>query len=222
MRVFEIEEKIKNPIFTFSKRANMYYVYRHYYFNEKAKEVTFYVGKGQGTRAWSENNRSDTWKEKVSMINGDYYIDIVESFSNEKDALKFEKELISYYTVNEFGCECNKISKSEMSDIFLESINASAIETMLDSNISLDDILKTFTGMYQDLLGRNLIEIMAQFMKFLKSNNSKYEIVFDNKANLKDINSYQYKLYNTNDYLCLFPLFQVEKNLPSVSAFLIS
>lgn len=28
--------------------------------------------------------------------------------------------------------------------------------------------------------------------------------------------------YNTNDYLCLFPLFQIEKNLPSVSAFLIS
>lgn len=28
--------------------------------------------------------------------------------------------------------------------------------------------------------------------------------------------------YNTNDYLCLFPLFQIEKNLPSISAFLIS
>lgn len=196
MRVSEIEEKIKNPNFTFSKKNIAYYVYRHYYFNENAKEVTFYVGKGQGTRALSENNRSDTWKEKVSQINGDYYIDIVESFNNEKDALKFEKELISYYTVNEFGCECNKISKSEMSDIFLESINARAIESMFDSNLQLPDILKTFIGMYQDLLGKNLIEIMAQFMKFLKFNNSKYKITFNNKCNLKDINSYKYEVEN--------------------------
>lgn len=201
MRVFEIEEKIKKPAFTFSKRANMYYVYRHYYYDENAREVTFYVGKGQGTRALSENNRSDLWKEKVSKINGDYYIDIVECFSNEKDALKFEKELISYYTVNEFGCECNKISKSEMSDIFLESINARAIESMFDSNICLNDILKTFIGMYQDLLGKNLIDIMAKFMKFLKLNNSKYKIVFNNQSNLKDINSYKYELYNMIDFL---------------------
>lgn len=197
MRVSEIEEKIKNPIFTFSKKANMYYVYRHYYYDKEGREITFYVGKGKGTRALSENNRSDIWKDKVNVINGDYFVDIVESFSDEKEALKFEKELISYYTVNEFSCECNKISKSEMSGIFLESINARAIESMMDSNLKLGDVLKTFTGMYQDLLGRNLIEIMAQFMKFLKLNNSKYEIVFDSKQNLKDINSYKYKLcYN--------------------------
>lgn len=192
MRVFDIEEKLRHPIFSFSKKINNYYVYRHYYYNHEGKEVTFYVGKGQGTRALSGNNRSDIWKEKVEAINGDYFIDIIDSFNNEKDALKFEKKVIAYYTVNEFGCECNKISKSEMADIFLESSNAKAIESMMDSNLSLEDIIKAYTGMYTNMIGNNLIYIMCEFMKFLKDNGSKYEVKFDSKSDLKDINSYYY------------------------------
>lgn len=196
MRTLEIEEKLRNPIFTFSKKINNYYVYRHYYYNLEGREITFYVGKGQGTRALSGNSRSLTWKQTVESINGDYFVDIIDSFSDEKDALQFEKEVMAYYTVNEFGCECNKISKSEMSDIFLEDINFNAIESMMDCNTNLNDILKIFTGMYQDLLGKSVMDIMCAFMKFLKSNNSKYEIRFDIKNNLKDVLSYSYTLIN--------------------------
>lgn len=194
MRNIEIEEKIKNPAFTFSKHTNMYYVYRHYYYNDKGKEITFYVGKGQGTRALSENNRSDLWNERVSKLNKMYFIDIVEFFDNESDALKFEKELISYYTVNEFGCECNKVSKHDMADVFLERANIKALEAMMDSKIALEFILKAFVGMYQSLIGKGLVEIVAQYMKFLKSNNSRYEIKFENKCNFNDIDSYSYEL----------------------------
>lgn len=194
MKNIEIEDKIKNPALTFSKYANMYYVYRHYYYNERGKEITFYVGKGQGTRALSENNRSDLWKERVSKLNGMYFVDIVEFFDNEADSLNFEKELISYYTVNEFGCECNKVSKHDMADVFLEGANIKALEAMMDSGIDLDFILKAFIGMYQSLVGKGLIDIMAHYMKFLKSNNSRYEITFERNCNFNDIDSYKYEL----------------------------
>lgn len=188
-----IEEKIRNPILTFSKSANMYYVYRHYYYNDKGKDITFYVGKGQGTRALSENNRSDLWKERVSKLKGIYFIDIVEFFDNEEDALSFEKELISYYTVNEFGCECNKISKQDMANLFLENANIKALEAMMDAGMELKIVLKAYIGMNQSLVGKSLIDIIATYMKFLKKHNSKYRILFKENSNFSDIDTYQYE-----------------------------
>lgn len=188
----EIEDRIKNPAMSFSKKANSFYVYRHYYYNDKGREVTFYVGKGQGMRALSESGRSSLWEERVQKIKRNYFIDIVEFFNNEEEALDFEKELISYYTTNEFGCECNQVSKHDKIDGFLDKANIKAIELMMDSGAKLIDILKVFVGMQQSLVGRGLIDIMAQYMKFLKNNHSKYEIKFKKGANLNDIDSYIY------------------------------
>ena len=192
MNTNEIEELIKKPAMTFSKQSASYYVYRHYYYNEKGKEITFYVGKGQGTRAISENNRSDIWLERVKKLQGKYYIDIVDFFDSEEKALNFEKELISYYVINEFGCECNKISKHDKIDTYLENTNIKALESMMDSNMKLIDILKAFVGMHKSLAGRGLIDTIAQYMKFLRTNNSAYEIRFVKGANLNDIDSYTY------------------------------
>ena len=193
---FDITEIIRNPVLTFSKKANEYYVYRHYYYNINGKEITFYVGKGQGMRALSENGRSELWNKRVETLNGDYFIDIVEFFDSEEKALDFEKQLISYYAINEFGCECNKVSKHDKIDAFLQNSNIQALESMMDANMKLIDVLKVFVGMHKSLAGRGLIDTMAQYMKFLKANNSKYEIRFKSGANLNDIESYVYTCLN--------------------------
>lgn len=190
--MIEIEERIKRPAMSFSKQANVFYVYRHYYYNDNGKEITFYVGKGQGMRALSENGRSALWEERVRKIKGNYFIDIVDFFDNEEKALEFEKELISYYTINEFGCECNQVNKYDKTDIFLDDASIKALEFMMDSNMKLLDILKVFVAMHKSLAGRRLIDTMAQYMKFLRKNNSKYEIQFKKGANLNDIDSYIY------------------------------
>lgn len=192
MSIFEIEEIIKNPVMTFSKKANTYYVYRHYYYNNNGKEITFYVGKGQGMRALSENGRSDLWLKRVESLNGNYFVDIVDFFDNEDKALDFEKQLISYYSINEFGCECNKVSKHDKINSYLENANIKALESMMDSNMKLIDVLKAFVGMHKSLAGRGLVDTMAQYMKFLRNNNSKYEIRFKKGDNLNDIDSYIY------------------------------
>lgn len=193
----EIEELIKNPVMTFSKQANNFYVYRHYYYNEQGKEITFYVGKGQGMRALSESGRSDLWMERVQKLKGLYHIDIVDFFESEEKALEFEKSLISYYVINEFGCECNKVSKHDKIDIYLENANIRALESMMNSNMLLIDILKAFVGMHKSLAGRGLVDTMAQYMKFLRKNNSEYEIKFKQGANLNDIDSYIYTKIKT-------------------------
>lgn len=192
MSNIEIENIIKNPAMTFSKQANSFYVYRHYYYNDNGKEITFYVGKGQGMRALSESGRSDLWVERVQKLKGLYHIDIVDFFDSEEKALDFEKKLISYYVINEFGCECNSVSKNSKIDIYLEGSNVRALESMMDSNMKLIDVLKAFVGMHKSLVGRGLVDTMAQYMKFLRKNNSKYEIKFKQGANLNDIDSYIY------------------------------
>lgn len=192
MSNIEIENIIKNPAMTFSKQANSFYVYRHYYYNDNGKEITFYVGKGQGMRALSESGRSDLWVERVQKLKGLYHIDIVDFFDSEEKALDFEKKLISYYVINEFGCECNSVSKNSKIDIYLEGSNIRALESMMDSNMKLIDVLKAFVGMHKSLAGRGLVDTMAQYMKFLRKNNSKYEIKFKQGANLNDIDSYIY------------------------------
>lgn len=78
-----------------------YYVYRHYIENN-----TFYVGKGKANRAYDRVCRNDLWKKIVEDNNGQYEIEIVKEFKEEKDARKYEKELTEKY--KKIGqCEAN-------------------------------------------------------------------------------------------------------------------
>lgn len=193
---YEIESRIKKPALTFSKSTDLYYVYRHYYIREDGKEITFYVGKGTGLRASNTNNRSSLWKERVKKLNGNYYIDIIDFFTLEEDALKFEKEVTSYYTASEFGCECNKINKTEKASMFLQKSNLKAIEALMSSNESLSTILKTYLSMYDKLIGESIISLVKSLRLFLESNNSDFKITYKisnvEKFGFNDINSYSY------------------------------
>jgi hypothetical protein len=193
-KINAMKNRLNTPAISLSGKSNTYYVYRHYYYNNDDKQVTFYVGKGKGLRATSKTNRSSIWEHRVNLLNGNYFIDIIEFFDNEKDAFDFEKEVISYYTMSEFGCECNQISKKEKIDDYLDDINGNTIETLLDLKTPLETIIKSFSGMYRETIGKNVMETMLSFTKFLKKTKSKYEICFNAKDDLKDIRSYSYKL----------------------------
>jgi hypothetical protein len=74
----------------------MAYVYRHIRLDTKKP---FYVGKGNGTRAWS-TARNNIWKQ-ISLNSG-YRIEFVKKNLNEDEALKLEAALIKLY--RSFGC----------------------------------------------------------------------------------------------------------------------
>jgi tetratricopeptide (TPR) repeat protein len=69
-----------------------FYVYLH-------KDVTgrvFYVGKGTGRRAWSEDGRHEVWKRFVrEQLNGHYEVVIIKDRLTEDEALDLEEDLIS-------------------------------------------------------------------------------------------------------------------------------
>ena len=71
---------------------NKYYVYEHI---RKDTDQVFYVGKGQGNRAFDKNNRSPEWNKIVSEI--EYKIKIVQDNMEEKDAYALENQLIFEY-----------------------------------------------------------------------------------------------------------------------------
>lgn len=66
----------------------MAYVYLH----TKPSGEIFYVGKGNGYRAWAKNKRSDYWKRTVDKYGYNVKI-FIDNVSNEK-ALSIEKDLI--------------------------------------------------------------------------------------------------------------------------------
>lgn len=71
---------------------NMYYVYIHR--KADTKEV-FYVGKGNGNRAYTKVNRSNLWKNVVKKHG--YIVEFVEVGLQEWAAFELEVERIAYY-----------------------------------------------------------------------------------------------------------------------------
>lgn len=67
-----------------------HYVYRHY-----IDDITLYVGKGSGNRAYDKNNRSEAWNKELR--NKDYKIEIVKHFATAKEAYEYEGYLTNHY-----------------------------------------------------------------------------------------------------------------------------
>lgn len=70
-----------------------YYVYLH----KTASGKVFYVGKGEGSRAWSQD-RHPAWKKYVSEhLNGSFDVEIFQKDLFEAEAEEIEAELIGKY-----------------------------------------------------------------------------------------------------------------------------
>ena len=81
----------------------MYYVYIHYYIENKNKIVT-YVGKGSNDRAYDFTKRNKIWKEYRDKY-GNPNVEIVKTFSIEKEAYRCETKLRNiYYTKGQAIC----------------------------------------------------------------------------------------------------------------------
>jgi hypothetical protein len=69
---------------------NNFYVYLH----KELDGTIFYVGKGNGTRAYSKSNRGLKWNNHIKSI-GDYTVEIAYDNLTENDALDIEESLIT-------------------------------------------------------------------------------------------------------------------------------
>lgn len=83
------------------KHLLKYYVYRHIRLDSN---TPFYVGKGQGTRAFNLKERNQFHKNIAKKYN--CKIEILKYFSSEKEAFNFEKKLIKLYKSLGY-CETN-------------------------------------------------------------------------------------------------------------------
>lgn|GEM_PF-2106918 len=68
-----------------------YYVYLHR--STESGEV-FYVGKGNGKRAWETENRNQAWKERVEKLNENWEVEIYEDDLTEIEAFRLEEKLV--------------------------------------------------------------------------------------------------------------------------------
>ena len=71
-----------------------YYVYLH---KDLETGVVFYVGKGNGQRAWDTARRNTIWKQKVSTLTNGWSVEIVEQDLTESEAFDLEAELVEQY-----------------------------------------------------------------------------------------------------------------------------
>lgn len=71
--------------------SNSFYVYLH---RTESGQV-FYVGKGQGNRAWSKKNRNISWRRTASRQG--LVVELLYEGLPEKRALELEIETIAYY-----------------------------------------------------------------------------------------------------------------------------
>ncbi len=67
----------------------MFYTYAHF----KPDNSVFYIGKGQGRRAWSSKNRNPYWHHVIEK-HGEHKVELLSRWSTEQQALDHEKFLI--------------------------------------------------------------------------------------------------------------------------------
>lgn len=76
---------------------NNFYVYEHWRLD---RDECFYVGKGNGNRAYAKNNRNVHWHNivsKLERIGSGYEIRLVATGLSEKEAFALEKERILFW-----------------------------------------------------------------------------------------------------------------------------
>ena len=71
-----------------------YYVYVH---KDRTTGFVFYVGKGNGRRAWDATQRNDDWKEHVASLPSGWDVEIVQDDLSEIEAFGIEAELVEKY-----------------------------------------------------------------------------------------------------------------------------
>jgi hypothetical protein len=71
-----------------------YYVYAH---KDHATGEVFYVGKGNGHRAWETQRRNDKWKEMVASLTNGWDVEVVKQDLSEIEAFELEAELVEQY-----------------------------------------------------------------------------------------------------------------------------
>lgn len=76
----------------------IFYIYTH---TRKDTGEVFYIGKGNGKRAWDKLKRNNHWNNITNKT--DYDISIVFESTNELDVLEKEVELIRYYGRKDLG-----------------------------------------------------------------------------------------------------------------------
>ena len=81
----------------------MFYTYAHY----KPDNSVFYIGKGQGRRAWSKKNRNPHWKNVVAK-HGEHKVEILAHWPTEQEAFEHEKFLI--WCFRDMGCSMTNIA----------------------------------------------------------------------------------------------------------------
>lgn len=86
-------------------KKQVYYVYKHYYFDDNGNEVVFYIGKGKGdakggaSRIYS-HYRNKYWEEIVNELDKKrikYFFEPLNFFESEREALTYELQLQKEY-----------------------------------------------------------------------------------------------------------------------------
>lgn len=71
-----------------------YYVYVH---KDRETGKVFYVGKGQGKRAWSKSKRHAKWQEVVTALDDAWEVEIVKDKLSELEAYDLEAQLVEQH-----------------------------------------------------------------------------------------------------------------------------
>jgi len=89
-----------------------YYVYVH---KDRTTGEVFYVGKGNGKRAWETCRRNDKWKKKVTLFTNGWDVELVKEDLSEIEAFELEAELVEQYggSAVDGGRLTNKVSGGE-------------------------------------------------------------------------------------------------------------
>lgn len=162
---YDEENLLKNP-----------YVYRHYYYTKSGEEITFYVGKGRGGRAYtfSSFSRGSGWAECTRDLK-EFYIDVIDVFEYDSEAYDFEKELIGYYYL--FKNECFGNGQIKAACIAMkEKMLSAQLSLFMERNTPIDEIFWFFKMLNHEYIYWADKYLKDEINRVLKDNKSKYLI----------------------------------------------
>ena len=106
-----------------------FYTYAHY---TKDTYELFYIGKGQGKRAYTEQNRNKWWKRKVSK-HGGFFVELLALWETEQEALEHEAFLIDTFDL--IGVQLTNIQKSIGKETSGRKLSLETRQKMSDNGI---------------------------------------------------------------------------------------
>jgi len=142
-----------------------YYVYTHSDISGKV----FYVGKGTGDRAW-RNNRTKEWKDKITLLSNQYYVEIVYDELTEEEALDAEALLIELYGFDNLINKKRESPKSKSTLYYNILQNAKMIK-------SLYEILDNWEYYKKDKFISKQIKDLIFFQKLQQRIQKKYKLL---------------------------------------------